>query len=398
MTIILSPVGPPRPRPGGVREANAALVLAAIRREGPLSRAAIARRTSLSMATVSRQVSALAELGLVREVPELTWHGAIGRPRVPVDVDDSAIAACGVHIGVTTTTFGLADLRGRLLCSESVPTPRSGPEDALATIAGRARALLRRRPERTVVGLGLATGGRVDIAEGLVDHDRLGWRAVPARALLERATGLPVHLDGHVPAMATAEVLFGGGRAPRSLLYFYAREVVGVAIAFDGRPPRDPGRSGDVAHLPVGGDQRCRCGRTGCLEATVSEETVTRRAVEAGVIAEPDIVLLREADDAGDPVASRLLAERAQAIGRAVAMLRDVVDPDAVVLGGQAITDAPDYTDELLHSFAANTALPGGELPAITRFGPDVQAVAACTGVLGRLYDRPYALLGAGNP
>ncbi|CAM02566.1 putative NBD/HSP70 family sugar kinase [Saccharopolyspora erythraea NRRL 2338] len=394
----LTPAGPPRPRPGGVREANAALVLGAIRQEGPLSRAAISRRVSLSMATVSRQVAALAELGLVREVPELTRHGAIGRPRVPVDIDDSSIAACGVHIGVTTTTCGLADLRGGLLCSDRIPTPRSAPEDALATIAERVRALLRCRPERTVVGLGLATGGRVDIAEGLVDHDRLGWRAVPARTLLESATGLPVHLDGHVPAMANAEVLFGPGRAPRSLLYFYAREVVGVAIAVDGRPHRGPGRAGDIAHLPIGGDQRCRCGRTGCLEATVSEEAVTRRAVEAGVIAEPDMRLLGEADDAGDPVASRLLAERAQAIGRAVAMLRDVVDPDAVVLGGQAITDAPDYVDDLLHSFAAHTALPGGELPAITRFGPDVQAVAACTSVLGRLYGHPYALLGTENP
>ncbi|GAA2795780.1 ROK family transcriptional regulator [Saccharopolyspora taberi] len=395
MTTTLSPAG--RPKPRSVRESNAAAVLDAVRQAGPLSRAAIARRSALSMPTVSRQVSALTELGLLCEMPELTYYGAIGRPRVPVDIDDRTIAALGVHIGVTTTTCGLADLRGRLLVSERIPTPRAGPEDALATLAGRVRALLRRRPERTVVGLGLATGGRVDTANGVIDHERLGWHDVPARALLERATGLPVHLDGHVQAMAAAELLFGLGQQPASLLYFYARQVVGVAFAVGGRLHRGPTGAGDIAHLPVGGDARCECGRTGCLEATVSEEALLRRAMRHGVIDEPDIRLLRAADEAGDPEAARLLGERARALGRAVGVLRDALDPDLVVLGGQAITDFPDHIDELVHSFAATSALPDAGVAATTRFGPDVQAVAACTGVLRHVYDHPFALLGAGR-
>ena len=343
---------------------NAAAVLAAIRREGPLSRAAIAELTSLSMPTVSRQVAALAEARLVRDVPDLARSGAVGRPRVPVDVDGELVAACGVHVGVRTTTFGLVDLRGGLIGSERVATPRGSAEDGLAFLAAKVRAFLRRWRDRRIVGLGLATGGQVDVASGLVTHERLGWHHVPAAAVLSRATGLAVHVDGHVPAMAHAELLFGEGKQYRSLLYFYARQVVGAAIVVDGVLHRGPGQAGSVAHLPVGSAVRCPCGRTGCLEATVNAQT-----------------------DAG------ALADRAATMGRAVAILRDLVNPDQVVLGGQNITDAPEHLATLLHAFAATTALPGTDLVTVTRFGPDVQAVAACTGVLANLYADPTPLM-----
>ncbi|MEU4804168.1 ROK family transcriptional regulator [Actinosynnema sp. NPDC023587] len=382
----------PRARPG-VRAANAAAVLAVIRREGPLSRAAIGQHTGLSMPTVSRQVAALMDVGLLREFPDLVPAGAIGRPRVPIALDETVFAACGVHIGVSTTTYGLADLHGTLLDSEEIPTPGGSAEDALAHIAGKVRAFLRRRAGRTVVGIGLASGGLVDAARGLLDHERLGWHRVPAAELLHRATGLPVHLDGHVAAMANAELLFGWGPRVSSLLYFYAREVVGIAFAVDGALHRGPGGGGSIAHLPIGGDARCPCGATGCLEATVADRTVAERAVRAGVVAEPDIRLVRSAARRGDGTAGRLLVERATALGRAVGLLRDAFNPDRVVLGGQAITDPAERLPDLLRAFADTTTLPGADIVSVTRLGPALQATAACTGLLNRLFDHPLDLL-----
>lgn len=383
------------PGAGGVRESNAAAVLGAVRSDGPLSRAAIARLTSLSMPTVSRQVAALIELDLLREVRDAAPAGGIGRPTVPVGLNDAVIAACGVHIGITTTTYGLTNLSGELLGSERIPTPQGTPREVLRRIAEEVREFLREWPERRIIGVGLAIGGQVDAENGLLDHEPLGWREVPARAVLEEVTGLPVHLDGHVPAMATAELLFGVSGRARSSLYFYAREMVGVAIAVDGVLHRGPGQSGSIAHLPVGGDVRCPCGRTGCLEATVAERSVLEQAVRAGAIAQPDFRALVAAAGAGDAAADRILADRARALGRAVAMVRDVVNPDLVVLGGQAITEAPAYLEELRRTFAETTVLPGVGRVEVTRFGRDVQAMAACTGLLTELYDHPLSLLGA---
>lgn len=379
---------------GGVREGNAAAILSVIRAYGPLSRRAIARHTSLSMPTVSRQVSTLIDLGLLSEPSDPPLTGEVGRPTVPVDLNSNVIAACGVHIGVTTTTYGLSTLRGELLDSERIPTPQGAPEEVLRCVARKVGVFLGNWPERRIIGIGLAIGGQVDVERGLLDHGPLGWRGVPARVILEEVTGLPVHLDGHVPAMATAELLFGEATHARSALYFYAREMVGAAVAVGGVLHRGPGQSGSIAHLPVGSDVPCPCGRTGCLEVTVSERAVSERAVRAGVLDRPDIRSLRSVAEAGDVTAHRILTERAHALGRAVALLRDVVNPDLVVLGGQAITDAPAYLDAVYDAYARTTALPDAGLVTVTRFGPDVQAMAACAGLLAQLYERPFSVVG----
>ncbi|MBB3664856.1 MULTISPECIES: ROK family transcriptional regulator [Prauserella salsuginis group] len=385
------------PGAGGVRESNAAAVLAAARTDGPLSRAEIARLTGLSMPTVSRQVTALTDLALLREAPEMATGGGIGRPTVPVRLDDDVIAACGVHIGIVTTTYGLTNLSGTLLGSERIPTPQGSATEVLRAIGDEVSTFLAEWPQRRIIGIGLAIGGQVDAERGLLDHGPLGWRGVPARAVLEQVTGLPVHLDGHVPAMATAELLFGVSGRAASSLYFYAREMAGVAIAVDGVLHRGPGQSGSIAHLPVGTDVRCECGRTGCLEATVAERAVVERARSAGIITGSELGDLVAAADR-DPRARELLTQRARALGRAIAMTRDLVNPELVVLGGQAITEAPAYLDTVREEFAAATTLPGTDLITVTRFGRNVQAMAACTGLLTQLYDHPLSLLGAGAP
>ncbi|WP_035279965.1 ROK family transcriptional regulator [Actinokineospora spheciospongiae] len=373
------------------RNATAAGVLAVIRRAGPLSRAAIGERTGLSLPTVSRSVSALIGVGLVREHPELVPVGSIGRPRVPLHLDDGVFAVGGVHIGVSTTTYGLADLRGAIIASQELPTPSGDAEDALAHIAGKLRAFLRRFPRRVVLGVGLASGGQVDTERGLLDHERLGWRSVPAAEALRRATGLPVLLEGHVAAMASAELVFGRGASAPSLLYFYAREVVGIALVVEGRLHRGPWGGSTIAHLPVGGSAECPCGALGCLEAEVCDRTVAERAAAAGVVDEADIRLVRAAAAGGDSRAVGLLTDRAHTIGRAAAILRDVLNPHAVVLGGQAVTEDPDRLPDLLRSFRDTTTLPGpADLVSVTPFGPAVQAVAACTGLLTRVFENPF--------
>jgi len=385
----VSPVETPN-----VREANAAAVLTAVRDRGPLPRGDIGSATSLSAPTVSRQVATLTGLGLVREFPDR--RRGIGRPGMLVDINDDVVAACGVHVGVTTTTYGLTTLRGRLLGSERIPTPAGPAEDALVEIGRAVRVFLGRWPARTVIGLGVATGGQVDDVAGTVSHERVGWAGAPVRAVLERATGLRVYLDGHVPAMATAELLFGAATGAGSMLYFYARQVVGIAFAVGGRLHRGPSGSGTIAHLGVGSSIACPCGKIGCLEATVAERTVLDQAVRSGTIDAPDIGLLRAAAGAGDERAVGILRERAAALGTAVGILRDAFNPDLVVLGGQAVTEAPERLGDLRAAFEATTVLPGTDLIQVTRFGPDVQVMAACTGLLAQVYGNPTAVLGAG--
>jgi hypothetical protein len=85
--------------------------------------------TELSHATVNRQVTRLLEVGLLRERPDLVQAGAVGRPRVPVEVDPDGYGVLGIHIGLRRTTLAAGDLRGRVLGAAEVPNPIGDPAD-----------------------------------------------------------------------------------------------------------------------------------------------------------------------------------------------------------------------------------------------------------------------------
>ena len=107
-----------------VPEAAAALVLGAARTRGPIARDEVAQLTSLSIATVNRQITALQNAGLLRERPDLAASGAIGRPRVPVEVNHEPYLTLGLHIGARATSIVATDLLGRTLDMVETPTPR----------------------------------------------------------------------------------------------------------------------------------------------------------------------------------------------------------------------------------------------------------------------------------
>ena len=141
-STILSPryqvVAPALALPDGA----AALVFGAARMRGPIARDAIAQVRSLSIATVNRQVTALLAAGLLRERPDLTTTGGVGRPRVPVEINHEPYLTLGLHIGARTTSIAATDLYGRTLDVVETPTPQTGQSTALPAgqvVTGAAR-------------------------------------------------------------------------------------------------------------------------------------------------------------------------------------------------------------------------------------------------------------------
>ncbi|MFE2628997.1 ROK family protein [Streptomyces sp. NPDC001651] len=318
------------------RRTSASVVLRSVLEHGPVARSTIARLTGLSPASVTGHCARLTGLGLIREAASPRPSGGVGRPHVPVDLDDSRLVVGGVHVAVPYTTVALLDLRGRVVARREVPhSGAADPYDILDGAAGALAGLLGARPGVRPLGVGFAAGGWVDRASGVVvEHPLLGWREVPVRDALGTRTGLPVHVDGHARALVNAERLFGRARGSRSVLHLFVGNVVDAAFATNDEVHHGPrSQAGAIAHLPVpGGTERCACGRAGCLQAELSERTLCRRARAAGVIGgmNPQHVV-RAARD-GDPVAVRLLTERARATGRAVGLLLDVLNPDTVVV------------------------------------------------------------------
>ncbi len=385
-----------------IPDSAAASVFRAVRLRGPVGRDVIAGVTSLSIATVNRQVIALLEAGLLRERADLAVSGAIGRPRVPVEVNHEPFVTLGIHIGARTTSIVATDLFGRTLDTVETPTPLSPAGPALASLAESASRYLRRWHRRRPLWVGVAIGGTVDSDSGHVDHPRLGWRQAPVGPVLADALGLPVSVASHVDAMAGAELLLGMRRflpsSPTSL-YVYARETVGYALVIGGRVHCPASGPGTIAPLPAYSEL---LGGTGQLESTVSDEAVLTAARRLRILPFPPagrangaaagITDLLRLARAGNQQAKDLLAERGRVLGEAVALLRDMLNPDELVVGGQAFTEYPEAMEHVEAAFAARSVLSPRDI-RVTVFGNRVQEAGAGTVSLAGLYADPLGAM-----
>ncbi|CAM5610309.1 sugar kinase [Streptomyces avidinii] len=415
------------PTPGdGRAAANASAVLLAVLAHGPVARSGIPALCGLSPAAVSRQTTALLRAGLLRELHEYAEPpgpaapgdpsgpggpgslGGPGRPRIPLDLHTGPVGGplvAGLHIGVPASTFSVVDLRGRVLARRAFPHAGHAPAELPATIATELDGFLRKfrsgstgtrvtgGATRPLLGLGAALGGWVRPADGtVVRHDALGWHDLPLGAVLSERLGLPVSVDNHARAVAQAEILFGRPEARSSLLHLFIGNVVDAAFGIGGTVHQGPGAAaGDVAHLPVPGSLApCACGRTGCLQASVSDTVVGAEAVRRGIVPEPSVNLLVDAAATGDPRADRLLRERARTVGRAAALLLDVFNPAVMVVSELSSILDEGYLDEIRH--AAGDPERYGRRIVAPHAGPAVLPVAGATVLLCPLFRDPSRL------
>jgi predicted NBD/HSP70 family sugar kinase len=377
----------------------AASILQALRLCGPLCRDVIASATSNSSTTVARQVNALLEIGLLQERGDLAVAGAIGRPRVPVGINHEPFLTLGMYVGARTTHIVASDLLGRTLDCAELMTPLSSPSAALASLAYSAAQYLKRWRRRRPLWAGVAINAAVDTSTGRVDHPELGWRRAPLGPMLADALGLPVSVASHVDAMAAAELVLGARPcAPRSQtgLYFYAGETVGYALVIGDRVHCPAAGPGNLSSLPVNSQL---LGGTGQLESTVADEAVlaaARRQRLLPAIAPGDrtrgctaaMTELRRLALGGNQAARHLFAERVRVLGEAIALVRDLLNPDELVVGGHTLTECPETMQQLQAALAARSVLPPLDIRA-TVFGNRAQEAGAKILSLSALYADP---------
>ncbi|WP_018680988.1 ROK family transcriptional regulator [Actinokineospora enzanensis] len=328
------------PEHGGDRFASStATLLRAALRHGPLSRRALSRLVGMSGAAVTRHTAVLLEIGLLQE-KQSELHGRAGRPHVPLAVNPQACSVIGIHLAHEFGTIAVADLCGQIIDQRRIPYQGTDPAAIVDAVAAKAAEWV--RPSTRAVGV--ATGGWVDVDAGsLVAHPSLGWQSVPLRDLVARHIPLPVYVDNHTRGLMHAEELFGDVDPDESVLYLFVGNVVDAAVRTGRAVHRGPrSGAGAIAHLPVGDpDIGCASGHRGCFEATVSDQAWAHR------VAATSFWDLLAAAKAGDATARALFVERARIVGRAAALLFDLVNPDLLIVAELGAADIPECLDAI---------------------------------------------------
>jgi predicted NBD/HSP70 family sugar kinase len=184
--------------------------------------------------------------------------------------------------------------------------------------------------------------------------------------------GIPVALDNDANLGAVGEHRHGAAEGACDVVYVKVASGLGAGLVLAGRLHRGAtGIAGEVGHVPVRDDGLvCRCGSRGCLETEVSAPRLLHLLRPA--YGDLDVPALLELDAAADPGVQRVLGDSGRAIGRALAGLCTVLNPEVVVVGG---------------SLGASESLVRGVRTAVDRFAqPD--AAAAVEVRSGRLGER----------
>ena len=265
------------------------------------------------------------------------------------------VITAGVDLG--GTKIQAAVMRGRRVVGQARrPTPQTGAGEVIAAMADLVMEslALARVAAGELGAVGVGTPGIVDSDTGAVSRaaNVPGFEeGVLLGPELSRLLGdVPVRVDNDVRAAVVGEHRLGAGRSYSDLLGVFVGTGVGGGLVLGGRLRRGLGAAGEIGHAVVQPDgRRCSCGRRGCLEAYAGRQGIERQARKRQAAGTRTVLfqtmekmgrdrltsgVIAQALKEGDDLAHELIEDAVKALGVALASAQNLLDMQAIVLGG----------------------------------------------------------------
>src|SRR6266404_1552470 len=378
-------------------------VLKAIYDQGEASRTGLAERTGFAPSYISALVADLRRRGLVEEggrSPSLA-----GRRRVLLHIVPDLCHLVGIRIGRANTRIVVTNFLGKVLSLKKVRTDISLGEGHVFDLIDReiGAAL---KSDSLIKGIGIAMSGVIDRNAGTVLFwpKVQGWNNVPLKRRVQAKYGLPVVLEDSVRTMALAEEKFGDAKGRKNFVYVMVSMGIGAAIYINNSLYLGAGdMAGELGHTTI--DERgelCSCGNRGCLEVYASGWAIINRiksGLQQGVhsslaplmdthLDRISIEAIVNAAKVGDQFARTVLWEAGLHLGTGVATIVNLLNPEAILLGGEVPRIAKNFIlKPLFHSFRGRTFRRSVEnlKVVVSRLGGEAGAVGAAIAVAEKL-------------
>ena len=255
----------------------------------------------------------------------------------------------GVDLGGTTVKLGLFDVEGTVLDKWEIPTRKE--DSGKHILPDIAEAILAKMTEKSieksqVQGVGIGVPGPVDDKGVIIKAVNLGWDTMNINEELGKLLGLPVQAGNDANVAALGEMWKGGGQGYENLVLVTLGTGVGGGIIINGKIlTGSTGAGGEIGHMHLVDDEEeaCGCGKHGCLEQYTSATGIVRLANRAlakntrptvlkqGEVTAKDVF---DAVKAGDAVAIEIAEQFGCYLGKGLANIAAVTNPQAFVIGG----------------------------------------------------------------
>lgn len=322
------------------REINRDIVLHAIHRHQPVSRADLARLTGLQPSTVSVIISLLIDEGWV--LPGMLGRLPRGRRPTFVTLNDKHVTLA-IDLRPGNASLAVIDINGRFLSRETIPiavqkSSKAEVKQAIAKIAKAARTLQETFSERQFAGVGVSVSGRVDQkTHEVLFSPNVPWTQIDLYGELQQVLEAPIELENAANACLIAERWFGNYGEAANMIVVGVSDGIGTGLLIDGRLARGKDdMAGEFGHMPIeSSGPVCGCGNVGCWETFASNRAGVRYYHE--FVPDSTVSTFKELLDLaldGDIQALRSIDKMMMYLGRGLTILVAGLAPEVVIVVG----------------------------------------------------------------
>jgi len=273
---------------------------------------------------------------------------------------DSNETVVAVDAGGTNIRAAVIDRELNILKQIQIPMNKSSPSSVLRGIGDCVQEIIPLSGH--ISGIGVAMKGFVDHKNGIMlASANLRMKNLHVKTFLEERFALPTYIDNDVHTATIGEIYYGAGRRFKNFIYINVGTGVAAGLVFEGKLYRGAENlSGEFGHTTVNlNGWLCHCGMRGCLEEVVSGPGIVEQArrkisqhpdsqlaeiVQSGNI---DATKIFQAADRGDKVGLEVLQDSVIYLGTGIINLVNLLNPEAIILGGGVFSDADTFVKRL---------------------------------------------------
>jgi glucokinase-like ROK family protein len=352
-----------------------------------------------SIPSIAKAVNELIDEGFVIEQGYAPSSG--GRRPLMYAINSSAMYILAIAMDQLSTRIQLVDLLNHPVADLVMfDLKLLNNSNAVEKLAENINDYLRNAgiAKEKIAGIGIGMPGFIDPLKG-INYTYLDAGDKTLTQYISDETGLPTYIDNDSSLIALAEQKFGIAKSQKEVMVINLGWGIGLGMIVNGEIFRGRnGFAGEFSHIPLSEDGAlCNCGKRGCLEAEASMLVVSKKAIEG--IEQGRITSLKHIDEAhskkmgdaimeaalnGDQFAIELFSDAAYKIGKALAILIHIMNPQAIVLSGRGakvgkILMAP--IQHALHKYCI-PRLSGGTELLISGLGFDAELIGAAVLVM----------------
>jgi len=317
-------------------ETNKFLILKTIATCGPISRIELSKQTHLSKMTITSLIADFLQDGIVRECG--TTASTAGRRPTLLEVVPDSLLTLGISVGRDFLQVGIITLTGAIVLQNQVPIGQFTTEDSfISGLLAMCEIILQNVPIEKVWGIGIASIGPINIAEGvIVDPPDFNIGMIHIVPRLQERWNLPVYIENDMAVSALAEMYYGGGRLYNNFVYVGVTAGIGGGVIINQRLYSGTnGLASIIGHMIVQTDgELCACGQRGCLEAMSSVRATLNWAQKNGAQRDMDWMKLLVKAEAGDAACSSALERMNRYLVSGLINIVNLYDPECIFIGG----------------------------------------------------------------